>query len=165
MWVVLIILILLLSATALSASVKPPASPDGASILTATHPGCSGSSKGKEAKAIKSLRVFLSLLAEGSYSRAYSLIAPRSKRAGDPVAYHAPLSYESFVAELTLYPSTHLAVRRNRKFREYELALSRWESPTRLLIGLNFYAGDRDEAVMVCERGRWFVVNPLHIIR
>jgi hypothetical protein len=55
MRVVLIILILLLSATALSASAKSPVSLDGASIHTATHPGCSGSSKGKEAKAIRAV--------------------------------------------------------------------------------------------------------------
>ena len=103
------------------------------------------------------LESFLGYLAQGDYERAYRLVAPSSKKQGDPIAYRARLDYEAFLRELR--------ARSRRKFVEYALGNHRWESPSRFRIKVIFPAGDIDEALIVREEKGWYVADPIHIIR
>jgi hypothetical protein len=127
----------------------------------------------REGQAIAVLESFLGCLADGDFEGAYALVAPSSKEAGDPIAYNAPLDYESFVKELTP-PSiktigeghdepTNADVR--QKFVGYELGVSRWETPTRFRIWVTFQKWDKDEVTLVREGDSWYVADPIHIIR
>ena len=119
----------------------------------------------KEQRPVNVLKAFLTYLAHDQDRRAYELVAPSSREGGDPIAYQAALDFESFVRELA--PGGDGAdfdpTFRN-KFADYQLGAFRWESPERFRIFLDF-GGDRDEALMVFEKGMWFVADPIHIIR
>jgi hypothetical protein len=82
-------------------------------------------------------------------------VAPSSKANGDPIAYHAPLDFESFAKEITS-PA---------KFKNYKLGESRWETSSTFRQLINVDGWDNDETMIVCEEGKWYVADPIHIIR
>ncbi len=109
------------------------------------------------------LETFLKNLAEGRIDEAYSLVAPSSREKGDPIAYHAKLDREAFGRELGVAPGDIGGVP-NAKFARYEMGTQRWETMHLLRVWIDF-GGDRDEAMIVHEAGRWYVADPIHIIR
>jgi hypothetical protein len=123
------------------------------------------------------LETFLGRLAAKDYSGAYSLVAPSSKKNGDPIAYHIPVDFRSFLAELepfsrplrcgstesqTLVCPNNLYV---RKFARYAMGGYRWENASRFRIVVVLDGWDTDEVLLVREDGRWYVADPIHIIR
>ena len=46
------------------------------------------------------LKAFMSRMAQGKIEKAYELVAPSSKKNGDPIAYQTPLDLASFRREL-----------------------------------------------------------------
>jgi hypothetical protein len=48
------------------------------------------------------LETFLGALASKNFKVAYGLVAPSSKKHGDPIAYKAPLDYKTFFTEKRL---------------------------------------------------------------
>jgi len=117
-------------------------------------------------RAMGVLETFLGALAGRDFKTAYGLVAPSSKKHGDPIAYRASLNYKSFLKELAPHvedgttPSGSL-----RKFTGYALGRRRWESPERFRVFVTFQGGDRDEVLIVRENDRWYVADPIHIIR
>ena len=84
------------------------------------------------------LETFLGHLAAGELEGAYELVAHSSKRNGDPIAYDAPLDYDSFLKELCppgKAPWSGNGCQRTpdirNKFKDYDLGESRWEDPKR----------------------------------
>ena len=51
------------------------------------------------------------------------------------------------------------------KFKDYKLGQSRWESPDCFRIWVTFGGSDNDETQIVRENGKWYVADPIHIIR
>ena len=105
------------------------------------------------------LREFLGALSEAQVERAYTVIAPSSKAIGDPIA-RAKLDYDSF--------ATEVAESSPVKFTSYQLGERREEWAGRVRIWLHFGragAGDSDETLLLQEGGRWYVADPIHIIR
>jgi hypothetical protein len=124
-----------------------------------------------EAAAVEELVSFLALLAARDVKAAYDKIAPSSRQHGDPIAYRSPLDFDSFTREFADVCATPFgggpdATPGNgqNKFRHYTLGSRRWESPDRFRVTIDF-GGDIDEALLVREAGRWYVADPVHIIR
>ena len=102
------------------------------------------------------LRSFLCALTKEDLKEAHALVAPSTKENGDPIAYRAKADYDSFAAEAT---------GRAEKFGEYRLGMRREEEKGRVRIFVHFEGGDNDETLLVLEDGRWYVADPIHIIR
>ena len=112
------------------------------------------------------LETFLGALASKDFRTAYELVAPSSKKHGDPIAYNTPLNYKSFLGELSLHVSDDTSADGGlRKFMGYKLGDHRWESPDRFRVLVTFQGWDRDEVLIVREDGKWYVADPIHIIR
>lgn len=113
-------------------------------------------------KPIAALRSFLRFLAAEKVDKAYKLVAPSSRKNGDAVVTGVPLDFASFRREFGKVQST-------ARFQEYRLGKRRWENPKRLRVWVTLIgpglSRDNDEAVMVLENGRWYVADPIHIIR
>ncbi len=107
---------------------------------------------------ISTLRAFLNHLSEAQDENAYGLVAPSSKERGDPIAYHAKLDFQAFQSELP-DPETR------GKFARYEIKNTRSESDVRVRIFVTLDGWDNDETLIVKENGRWYVADPIHIIR
>lgn len=115
-------------------------------------------------EAVAVLETFLGALAAGEVERAYKLVAPSSKKNGDPIAYRAKLDFESFIWELR---GGILETGRDPdpKFFQYQFGESRWESENCFRIWIHFAGGDNDEAMILRESDTWYVADPVHIIR
>jgi hypothetical protein len=112
------------------------------------------------------LETFLGHLATADVEKAYSLVAPSSKKRGDPIAYRAPLDYKSFLRELAPHMEDDTAPPKTLwKFLDYRLGKHRWETPLRFRIMVVFQRWDRDEVLIVREKKRWYVADPIHMIR
>jgi len=112
------------------------------------------------------LETFLGALASKDFKVAYALVAPSSKKRGDPIAYRARLDYKAFLGELSPHVDDDTAPSGGlRKFMGYELGDRRWESPDRFRVLVTFQGWDNDEVLIVQENGKWYVADPIHIIR
>jgi quercetin dioxygenase-like cupin family protein len=105
----------------------------------------------------EALRQFLSALAKSDLTRAYAMVAPSTKEDGDPISNRAKADYASFQAEAEAQPSG--------KFGAYELGKRSEEGANRVRIFVHFKSGDNDEALLIREGNRWYVGDPVHIIR
>ena len=76
---------------------------------------------------------------------------------GDPIAYSARSDLEGFSAEAT--------TQRPAKFKEYELGQRRSDGEDKVRIFVHFAGGDTDETLLIRVGGRWYVADPIHIIR
>jgi hypothetical protein len=103
------------------------------------------------------LQAFLGALAKKDLTRAHGLVAPSTKEGGDPIAYRAKVDYDTFAAEAAGQPAG--------KFGAYRLGKRREEARGRVRIWVHFECGDNDETLLVREGGRWYVADPIHIIR
>ena len=103
------------------------------------------------------LRAFLRALTKEDLKGAHALVAPSTKEEGDPIAYRAKADYDSFAAEAAGQPA--------EKFGAYRLGKRREEAKGRVRIFVHFDGGDNDETLLVREDGRWYVADPIHIIR
>ncbi len=103
------------------------------------------------------LETFLGLLTEKQLEAAYGHIAPSSKAKGDPIAYNTPLDYESFVAEAEKVDP--------QKFAGYRIGASRWQGEHLYRVMVTLDGWDNDEVMIVKQEGRWYVADPIHIIR
>ncbi len=112
--------------------------------------------KAPSAEPIHQLVRFLSYVTHGNNRHAFDLIAPETKKNGDPIAYDSPVDWKSFLNELPV---------NRKKFGQYHLGKIRWESPHCFRIFVHFSGGDNDEVMMVRKDGKWFVADPIHIIR
>lgn len=110
-----------------------------------------------EADAQEVLESFLGALADNDPERAYSHVAPDIKKKGDPTASGTKFDYDSFLAEVQKRPVT--------KFGAFKFGKRRNVSETEVRIFVHFEDGDNDETLLVKEDGRWFVADPVHIIR
>jgi hypothetical protein len=104
----------------------------------------------------EALRGFLSALAKGEIEGAYALVAPTTKEKGDAIA-GVKVDYDSFAKEAKAQPP--------EKFGTYKLGKRRQEKEDRVRIFLHFKDGDTDETLLVREGKRWYVADPIHIIR
>lgn len=102
------------------------------------------------------LRNFLDALAKGEVDEAYALVAPGTKLEGDPIAYGAKVDRETF--------SNEFEAQSAGKFGDYKVGKQR-EEGNRVRIFIHFKGGDNDETLLVQEEGRWYVADPIHIIR
>lgn len=119
-----------------------PASREAASHTSQTEP-------------VLALEHFLAALSQGQFEEAYSLVAPSSKANGDPIAYRAPLDFESFVME----------IKSPAKFERCRYGESKWQSSDCFRQLVNLDGWDNDETMIVLEGGHWYVADPIHIIR
>jgi hypothetical protein len=103
------------------------------------------------------LRAFLKALADEDTRSAYSHVALDTRKNGDAIAYQAKCDYESFTAEAKKQG--------HRKFAEYKLGEQRSEGENKVRIWLHFVSGDNDETMLIRVAGRWYVADPIHIIR
>ena len=103
------------------------------------------------------LRDFLHALEANDTRGAYALVAPSTKERGDPIAYRAAADYASFVSEVERQSPG--------KFGAYELGAVRPGGCGRRRVWVHFSGGDNDEVLMIREGGRWYVGDPIHIIR
>src|SRR5262245_12852145 len=110
-----------------------------------------------DADAQKALENFLSALAGKDPERAYSHVAPDTKQKGDPIAYGAKADYDSFLAEVKSRPAA--------KFGAFKFGKQRTVGKTEVRIVVHFEDGDTDEAHIVKVGDRWYVADPIHIIR
>jgi hypothetical protein len=119
-----------------------------------------------EVHALGALENFLGVLASKDFKTAYGLVAPSSKKHGDPIAYRAPLGYAAFLKELSPHGEDGASLPDTlQKFIGYELGARRWESPSRLRVLVTFQGWDRDEVLIVREDSKWYIADPIHIIR
>jgi hypothetical protein len=119
-----------------------------------------------EGHALGALESFLGALASKDFKTAYGLVAPRSKKHGDPIAYRAPLGYAAFLKELSPHGKDDASPPDTlQKFTGYELGARRWESPIRLRVLVTFQGWDRDDVLIVREDSKWYIADPIHIIR
>jgi hypothetical protein len=132
-----------------------------------------------EGLALAVLEDFLGNLSVGDFKAAYQFVAPSSIKNGDPIAYKAPLDYESFVKELAPFvkqktvvqpDGTQVTVVELPKFKNYKTGATRWEGPNRFRVWVTFQekgtgSVDNDEVLLVRENGKWYVADPIHIIR
>jgi hypothetical protein len=125
--------------------------------LNLLPPACQAITPPADGEAEDVLKRFLFALAEGETQRAYDLVAPTTKESGDPVAYRAKADFRSFAAEAK--------AQSREKFENYELGRRREEGKDRVRIFVHFTGGDNDETMLVREDGRWYVADPIHIIR
>ena len=109
------------------------------------------------------VEVFLAHLAHGRLEAAYALVAPSSKENGDPIAHKTPLDYKNFVVEMRRYQSDDEQTQLP-KFAQYEFGESHYENENIFRIRIDF-GGDRDDALIVKEKGTWYVADPVHISR
>ena len=100
---------------------------------------------------------FLSALSNDDVNTAYALIAPSTKRLGDPIAYLAPVDREAFATEVAARPPA--------KFAAYRIGKRRSDGPNRVRLFVHFTNGDNDETLLLREGDRWYVADPVHIIR
>jgi len=107
--------------------------------------------------ASEALRQFLSALSNSEIKRAYGLVAPSTKEDGDPIANRTHVDQESFHAEVRTQPP--------EKFGAYVFGKRSVENENRVRIFVHFKSGDNDETLIVREGGRWYVADPVHIIR
>jgi quercetin dioxygenase-like cupin family protein len=105
----------------------------------------------------EALRQFLSWLSKGETRQAYALVAPSTKEDGDPFVKGKGLDYDSFMAEVSRQPP--------EKFAAYEFGERRMESKDRVRLFVHFKGGDNDETLLVREGERWYVADPIHIVR
>jgi len=110
-----------------------------------------------DADAQETLESFLSALAGKDPERAYTHVAPDTKKNGDPIAYRAKADYDSFLAEVKGRPAA--------KFGAFKLGKQRTVSKTEVRIVVHFEDGDNDETLIVKDGDRWYVADPIHIIR
>jgi hypothetical protein len=110
-----------------------------------------------DARAQGALENFLSALAGKAPERAYSHVAPETKKKGDPIAYGAKADYDSFLAEVKSQPAA--------KFGAFKLGKQRTVSKAEVRIFVHFEGGDNDETLIVKVGDRWYVADPIHIIR
>jgi hypothetical protein len=87
---------------------------------------------------------------------AYGIVSPETQEKGDPIV-KVPVRSTDFQAEVAKQPA--------EKFAAYRFGTSRWESETRFRVWVHFESGDNDEALLVKQGPRWFVADPVHIIR
>ena len=104
------------------------------------------------------LNDFISAVITQDYELAYSLVAPSSKRDGDPIAYNADLDFDSFCMEID-------RISASEKFQVHRIGATRVESSERVRIKVVFQESDRDESLLIREEGRWFLADPIHLIR
>lgn len=109
------------------------------------------------ADAQKALEKFLSGLADEMPERAYFHVAPDTKKNGDPIAHDAKADYDSFLAEVKKRPAD--------KFGAFKIGKQRTVSMTQVRIFVHFDDGDTDESLIVKVGERWYVADPIHIIR
>lgn len=110
-----------------------------------------------DADAQEALENFLSALAGKDPERAYTHVAPDTKKNGDPIAYRAKADYDSFLAEVKGCPAS--------KFGAFKFGKQRTVSKTEVRIFVHFEGGDNDETLIVKDGDRWYVADPIHIIR
>jgi hypothetical protein len=79
---------------------------------------------------------------------------------GDPIAANARADLAALADEI----AAALAASPG-KFTHWRLGDSRCQDETTFRIWLHFDSGDNDEAIIILEEGRWFVADPIHIIR
>lgn len=125
--------------------------------LTWLPPACRAIAPRADGEPEDVLKRFLFALSEGETQRAYDLVAPTTKESGDPVAYRAKADFRSFAAEAKALS--------REKFANYELGRRREDGKDRVRIFVHFTGGDNDETMLVREDGRWYVADPIHIIR
>jgi hypothetical protein len=131
-----------------------------------------------EGLALAVLEDFLGNLSVGDFKAAYEFVAPSSKKNGDPIAYQAPLDYKSFVKELAPFVKEKIVMQPDGKqvttielpkFKNYKLGAKRWEGLDRFRVVVTFPTvngiTDIDEVLLICEKGQWYVADPIHIIR
>ncbi len=116
----------------------------------------------QEAECIGVLETFLGALAIGNTKTAFELVAPTSKAIGDPIGHRYPLTEETLAENMRTRVDASQGL---AKFWLYRFGASRWESPTRFRLWLHFASGDNDETMIVLENGRWYIADPIHIIR
>jgi hypothetical protein len=101
------------------------------------------------------LRAFLTALANNKLREAYDLVDPETKKHGEPIANRTPVDYQTFVTE---------AGQSLGKFSDYRMGDRRTERNGVVRIWVSF-GGDNDETMLVRRNGRWYVADPIHIIR
>jgi hypothetical protein len=109
------------------------------------------------------LKAFMNRMAQGKIEKAYELVAPSSKKNGDPIAYQTPLDLASFRRELEGigYSDGEFPF---PKFANYRVGKQRQQTKDIFRIFIHM-GGDNDEAMIVREQGRWYIADPVHIIR
>lgn len=109
------------------------------------------------------LKAFMKRMAHGEFEKAYELVAPSSIKNGDPIAYRTPLDFASFRRELegVGYSDGEIPF---PKFANYRVGKQRWETMKIFRIFIHM-GGDNDEVMIVHEQGRWYIADPIHIIR
>lgn len=110
------------------------------------------------------LHTFMKRLATGQLEKAYVLVAPSSKKNGDPIANRAPLDFASFRREVEAMRNDIADEIPFPKFSGYRTSTQRRPAPDLVRITIHM-GGDNDETMIVRENGRWYVADPLHIIR
>ena len=105
----------------------------------------------------ETLQSFLSALAGKDPERAYSYVAPETKKKGDPIAYGAKADYASFLTEVESRPAA--------KFGAFKFGKQRSEGKDKRRIFVHFEDGDTDETLLVKVGDHWYVADPIHIIR
>ena len=110
-----------------------------------------------DADAQEALESFLSALAGKDPERAYSHVAPDTKKKGDPIAYSAKADYDSFLAEVKSRPAA--------KFGAFKFGKQRTVGKAEVRIFVHFKDGDTDETLIVKVGEQWYVADPIHIIR
>lgn len=110
------------------------------------------------AQPLATLREFLKYLAAGNDEAAYELIAPSTKKNGDPIVREGALDMNTFLAELP-------DLEDRRKFAINEVVGAREDPNGRIHITIVQDGWDTDETLLANEGGGWFVADPIHIIR
>lgn len=131
------------------------------------------SSPQSEVPPLAVLETFLGHLAGGKFDAAYKLVAPSSKKYGDPNVNNAALDYASFLKELhapklkgsTGDPIEQATGDMRGKFKDYELGTWRWDNEKRFRVWVTFDKWDLDEVLIVHEGRSWYIADPIHIIR
>jgi hypothetical protein len=103
------------------------------------------------------LKTFLKALADQDVKSAHTHVAPETKEKGDPIAYQAKADFNSF--------ETEAKSQAHQKFAKYKLGEQRTDGNDKYRIWIHFDGGDNDEALLVRVKGRWYVADPIHIIR
>jgi hypothetical protein len=103
------------------------------------------------------LRTFLKALADKDTKAAYEHVAPSTKDGGDPIAYQAKCDFASFANEAKAAG--------HAKFAQYKLGEQKPDGENKVRILLHFAGGDNDETMLIRVGGRWYVADPIHIIR
>lgn len=111
-----------------------------------------------EAQAEQALLDFLSALAAKDPKRAYEHVAPDTKKKGEAnFTPRIPLDYKTFVDEVNGRPAA--------KFGAFKFGKKRADGKDTWRIWVHFDDGDNDETLIVKVGDRWYVADPIHIIR